>query len=66
MTRLYNFIYTPEPTITMNSLILIDKPERSRKKQKIISNQKSQKYTSKTRRRYHNIKQPGVDVQRKY
>lgn len=66
MPKLYNYIYTTEPTITMNIPILIDPcKDRIKKQKKIISNQKSQKYTSKIRRRYHNIKQPGFDVQRK-
>ena len=68
MPKLYNFIYTTEPSITMNSSIIFLDYQGSQQKtfsRKIISNQKSQKYTSRTRRRYHNIKQPGFDVQRK-
>ena len=66
MTKLYNFIYT-EPMITINIPYVTEQEHKQKQKQKqTFYSNKKQKYTSKQRRRYHNIKQPGFDVQRRY
>ena len=62
MTTFYNFTYT-EPMILINISNFTE--QKQKQKQKFYSNKK-QKYTSKQMRRYHNIKQPGYDVQRRY
>ena len=64
MTKLYNFIYTTEQTIN-TPLMIYDYSKMKKEQPYKPHNQKKQKYTSKIRRRYHNIKQPAFDVQRK-
>jgi len=64
MNNLYNFVYITKVEPTMDH-VPCNVMEIYQKKSKKLKKTPKTKFTSKQMRMYHNIKQPGFDVQRR-